>query len=213
MKIPQKITTPFTAEELIKGFYQNGEGNCVSIGAIKCSLMAFKTKTVFKNIQIQNDKISILMRDEFSVEITSEEYTLAKRLSKFEKVDSQIFQHAILMFSAMAKRAQMENNDGQEDMNYAEAIETLNDGENYKEGFKWLGLLAFVIYGPNRKFPFYKKARRFLKNQSAGIGKSPKHVWFSSNGLNDESGTISKIRSSTSGSLALDIEEISQLEE
>ncbi|MEM6966783.1 MAG: hypothetical protein AAF573_18610, partial [Bacteroidota bacterium] len=87
------------------------------------------------------------MRDGYSVEITSEEYTLAARLSNFKKVDSLIFQHALLMFAAMAKRAQMEDNDGQEDMNYAEAIETLNDGENYKEGFKWLGLLDFVIYG------------------------------------------------------------------
>ncbi|MEM6966782.1 MAG: hypothetical protein AAF573_18605 [Bacteroidota bacterium] len=72
--------------------------------------------------------------------------------------------------------------------------------------------MDFVIYGPNRKFPFYKKAKRFLENKSAGIGKSPKHVWFSSNGLNDEYGTISKIRSTTSGSLALDIDKISELE-
>ena len=211
MNIPDKIKTNFTSEEIIKGFYQNGTGNCVSVASIKASLMAFQTKPVFETIEVSNDNITIEMRDGFTENITSEDLILAKRLSEFKKVNSLIYNHAILMFAAMAKRAQVEGNDGIDDMNYAEALNSLNDGEDYKEGLKWLGLKEYIIYGPNRKIAYYGKAKRFLKKTKAGIGKSPKHAWFSSNGINDEYGTLSEIRGSTSGALALDVDKIYKL--
>ena len=39
MKLPEQIKKPFEARELIEGFYQHGEGNCVSIATIKASLI------------------------------------------------------------------------------------------------------------------------------------------------------------------------------
>ena len=84
MELPKKIADSISASVLIEGFYQNGEGNCVSIASIKASMMAFKSKPIFKSVSLL-DVLKIEMRDGFKLTITEDEYTLALRKSKFKK--------------------------------------------------------------------------------------------------------------------------------
>lgn len=206
MSFKTTLTKAYTAEELIKGFYQNGSGNCVSIATIKAAIMAFQTRPIIEIVHSNEEGILFRMLDnELEYHLLKENLQLVERMANFSGKDLDLLPYAYFLFAAMAKRVEVEGNDGHADITFAEAIDTLNDGELFTEGPYWLGLEEFVIYGPDRKFPANHKAKIFLLRQEAGIGKSPKHAWFSSNGTNDEHGIPSRIRATTSGAIALDV--------
>jgi hypothetical protein len=189
MPLPPEMTTPYSTRDLITGFYQAGAGNCASIAAIKAALMAFGTRPVFARTSMNGTDHVVVMRDaETEYRFTEAELQLAAKHMSIKGDDELLVAHAHFMFAAMAKRVQHQGNDGKPKPTFESAIASLNDGEYYLEGPKWLGLGAFIKQGPQRKMPFYGAASRFLAANEAVICKSPKHAWFGSFGLCDRYG-------------------------
>lgn len=101
------------------------------------------------------------MRDGFEGDISIEELEKAKTGSKFQLLQSiEVFEYAVKRFAVMAKRAMIEGNDDIEQPTYDQAIETLNDGENYLLGPNWLGL------GHN----YRNIGRRYARNNPGCVG-------------------------------------------
>ena len=129
-----------TSKDLITGFKQGGTGNCVSIAVIKAGIEIFGINKVLFHQKIEN-KFDISMRDGYRLKLSNEELEIAQNQSSFiQGTDIDILNYANFLFGAMAKRAQEENNDGNENMTFEESTVTLNDGEYYLEGPHWLGL-------------------------------------------------------------------------
>jgi hypothetical protein len=84
-----------------------------------------------------------------------------------------------VIYAAMAKRAQLEGNDGRRNMTYARACESLNDGESYKEGARWLGLERYV----KRLSPGE------IHKYEAVVAASARHAVFSTGKLVDHYGS------------------------
>jgi hypothetical protein len=202
--IPERLSRERSGVELIGGFYQHGAGNCASIAVIKCAIAAFGKDPVYRHAVVDGDVVGIELRDGLKLRVTASELELASRRSFFAGEDKELLAHAHFLFAVMAKRAQMEGNDGRQGLNFSEAIDTLNDGEFWLEAPTWLGLEPCVKLGPNRKLPAYGAAREFLSGRPYGIGKSAQHVWFASMGVHDEYGTPSDPRWSISGAMTLD---------
>ncbi|WP_430412849.1 hypothetical protein [Kordia sp.] len=169
--------------DIIKSFKQGGEGNCVSIAIIKAGIQVFGINKIFIH-QWEGDNCKILMKDDYTLNITKEELALAIEGSKFIVLNNQeIFEYANLCFAAMAKRAQTEENDDTPNMTYAEAIETLNDGEWYTHGADWLGL----------RYNVKNIKRRGIWRYKGVVGASRKHCFFASEGKEDQYGTVDTI--------------------
>lgn len=204
MQVPPEITHAYSAHDLITGFYQFGAGNCASIAAIKAALMAFGTHPVFRRVAIDGPDYVVVMRDaDTEYRFTEAELELAAKDMSIKGGDDLLVAHAHFMFTAMAKRVQQHGNDGKPMPTLESAIASLNDGEHYLEGPKWLGIAKHVKQGPNRKLPFYGKAKRFVVANVATISKSPRHAWFGSHGLCDNYGKVDGPFSTISGSIAI----------
>lgn len=204
MMIPVALQRPRTGIELVRGFYQHGAGNCASIAAIKCAIAAFGVVSVYRLASENQGIVSVQQRDGFEVHLSADEIELAARRNFFAGEDAELLVQARFLFSVMAKRAQLDGNDGRQGMSYGEAIESLNDGEFWLEAPGWLGLAACVVHGPDRKLPNSGAAKVFLESHDYGVAKSAKHVWFASRGIHDEYGTPSGPRWSLSGAITFD---------
>lgn len=170
--------------EIIKAFRQGGTGNCVSIAIIKASIEIFGLENVFQSNWVENT-CNIIMRDGFELSITKEELQIGIDNSRFIQLENkEIFDFANIAFTAMAKRAQMEDNDNQEDMSFEEAIESLNKGEFYLEGPHWLGLRHHIR----------SSGRRYIWQYKGIIGASRAHCFYVSKGLEDNYGKVDKIK-------------------
>ena len=104
----------------------------------------FGPDQVFTSTQRVSGGYDLVMRDGFSCRVSDAELRTASSLSRMVGKDAGLLGRANLIYAAMAKRAQTQGNDNQSRMTYARACESLNDGENYREGAKWLGLERYV---------------------------------------------------------------------
>lgn len=211
MNIPPAPTRAYSATELIEGCHQYGAGNCVAIAAIKASLMAFGTRNVFESVTPGENAVTVKMRDGKQYELSFDEWEQARQQAAFKGDNRDLYERMVFMYAIMAKRAQVERNDELKDPTYAQALNSLSNGEDFWEGPIWLGINHYVINGPNRKRP-NKKAKDFLRRQEAGIAKSPKHAWFSSKGKNDDHGEVETIKWTTSGGIAFDLDKVALLD-
>lgn len=169
--------------ELIKAFKQGGTGNCVSIATIKAGIEIFGLNNVFQH-KWDNNICYIIMRDGAEIEIPKPVYESCFKLSKFEVLDNdEIYKYAVLCFSAMAKRAQIEENDNIPNMTFEMAAASLNDGEFYLEGPHWLGL----------RHNIRSIGRKFIWQYKGVIGASRKHCFFASQGYEDAYGSVNMI--------------------
>jgi hypothetical protein len=195
-----------TCDRLIRGFYQGAAGNCASIAIIKAALMAFGDRPILRSVHETAEGYVAVMRDsDREYRLAREEVDASRGLSRFQGEDRELLDHAIFLFTAMAKRAQMEGNDGRSGMTFAEAAGTLNDGEYWLRGPQWLGLDRFVVQGPNRRLPASSAAKRFLEQHAAGIGKDWAHTWFASYGVHDHRGTPGRPPRLISGAIAIEV--------
>ena len=164
--------------DLIKSFKQGGTGNCVSIAIIKASIQIFGMNKIF-NHYWEGDICKITMRDGFELSFTRDELAAATLGSKFILLENQkVLDYANLCFAAMAKRAQIEENDDIENLTFEQAIETLNDGEWYTHGADWLGL----------RFNILNIKRKYIWQYKGVVGASSKHCFFASEGIEDNHG-------------------------
>lgn len=170
-------------KELIKAFKQGGTGNCVSIAIIKAGIEIFGINNIFQH-DWNNNICEVIMRDGFQLNFSKEELEKGISLSKFILLENEeVFNYANLCFTAMVKRAQAEENDGQSNMSFEEAAETLNKGEYYLEGPHWIGLRQ------NTR----SIGRKYIYQNKGVIGASRKHCFYASKGYEDNYGKIDKI--------------------
>lgn len=163
----------------ITAFRQGKEGNCVSIAAIKAAMVRFGPDQVFTSTQRVSGGYDVVMRDGFSCRVSDAELRTASGLSRMVGQDSGLLGRANLLYAAMARRAQVQGNDRLRGMSYARACESLNDGENYLEGAKWLGLERFV----KRISP--SEVSRY----SAVVAASARHAVFATGAVVDHYGS------------------------
>ncbi len=164
--------------DLIKSFRQGGTGNCVSIAIIKAGIQIFGLGRIFDH-HWEGDTCSVTMRDGYQLEFTKAELEIGSSGSRFIPLgNEEVFNYANLCFTAMAKRAQIEENDDFEDMTFEKAIETLNDGEYYLHGPDWIGLRHHVR----------RSGRRYVWQYRGMIGASSRHAFFASQGYEDNYG-------------------------
>ena len=128
------------------GFYQGGEGNCVTVSAIKAAIIRFGSDAqgIYKHIKVTDWGFEVLMRDSFRLQLTHDEVRQAAAASNFHGNNPDLLEYANFLYAVSAKRAQWENNDFRGRESYAVALETLNDGEHPGEALRRLGLSGYV---------------------------------------------------------------------
>ncbi len=169
---------PANPNAYFSAFKQGGTGNCVSVAAIKAAMAKFGPDNVFKSVTRSGTGYDVTMRDGVKVRVSDAELSTASRLSRFSGKDAGVLRQANLMYAAMANRAQLEGNDGRKNMSFERACQSLNDGESYLEGARWLGLKNHV-----------KKINpRDMDNFSAVVVASSKHAMYASDGFIDHYG-------------------------
>jgi hypothetical protein len=159
-------------------FKQGGTGNCVSVAAIKAAMAKFGPDNVFKSVTRSGNGYDVTMRDGVKVRVSDAELSTASRLSRFSGKDATVLRQANLMYAVMANRAQLQGNDGRKNMTFERACQSLNDGESYLEGAKWLGL----------KDHMKKINPRDMDKYDAVVTASSKHAMFASDGFIDHYG-------------------------
>lgn len=171
-----------TEIEIIKAFKQGKRGNCVSIAVIKSAMALYGVNDVFiKRKKNSKGIISIKMRDGFETVVRPHELAKAARYSKFNNGNNkEVKSMAHLYYAAMAKRVLVE---GKIDAFLGRttlrgALRSLNNGENYMEGVRWLGLEENYSRHPIEK----------IKKHNNLIGASPGHCYFLTNGIVDDYG-------------------------
>lgn len=201
--IPTSLGHAYSPEELVRGFYQHGAGNCTAIASIKAALDCFGTEPIFQASQ-SGDSCQVVLRDGFTLTIREEELQLATRRSGFRGDDELLLRHAHLAFAVMAKRLQSESRSADGEPTFGEAIDDLNDGYLWKEGLLLLGLGKLIIFGPDRKLPMRGKIEEWLSGHSAAIVQSARHTWYGADRVHDDYGSVSpRPRRSASGVLRL----------
>jgi hypothetical protein len=110
------------------------------VAAIKAAMTRFGRDQVFKNVARTGGGYDITMRDGVKVRVNDAELAIASRQSRISGRNPELVNKANLMYAAMAKRAQRDGNDGLKNMSFQRACQSLNDGESYLEGPRWLGL-------------------------------------------------------------------------
>lgn len=170
-------------KDLIEAFKQGGTGNCVSIAIIKASIEIFGLDGVF-SYNWNNQNCHVIMRDGFELTFTPEEHATGANASRFVLLENkEVFDFANLAFTAMVKRAQIEGNDGNDNMSFEEAIDSLNKGELYLEGPHWLGVRQHMR----------SVGRKYIWQYRGVIGASSKHCFFASEGLEDYYGRVDQL--------------------
>ena len=133
--------------DIFKDFYQLAEGNCVTISAIKAAMMRFghNPHGIYKTIEATDSGYRIVMRDGFKLHITHDELKQAKAGANFgTDRPNDVLVNAHFLYAVSAKRAYLENNDGEANKSFAAAIRSLNDGEYPGQALRRLGLKDFV---------------------------------------------------------------------
>jgi hypothetical protein len=106
------------------------------------------------------------MQDGFQVRLSEQELSMAKAASNFHGNDSAAKSYAQLCYAAMAKRAQMEGHEGAR--NYAQALHSLNNGDDPRHSARWLGLQQQMI----------SLDPRTLNGQDSVVAWSQRHAVF-----------------------------------
>lgn len=128
------------------GFYQGVEGNCVTVSAIKATMMKYgqNPRGIYKSITPTRDGFTVTLRDGCTVHLTHDELKKAREGSHFKGADSGLLKDANFLYAVSAKRAQMENHEFRAAASFEAAMGTLNDGESPGDALRRLGLYAFT---------------------------------------------------------------------
>lgn len=170
---------PANPDTLFTAFKQGGTGNCVSVAAIKAAMAKFGPDGVFKSVVRNGQGYDVTMRDGVKVRVSDAELSTASRLSRFSGKNPAVLGKANLLYAAMANRAQLQGNDGRKNMSFERACQSLNDGESYLEGAKWLGL----------KNHMKKINPRDMDRYDAVVAASSRHAVYASGGYVDHYGS------------------------
>lgn len=133
------------ANDIFGGFRQGPDGNCVTVSAIKAAMHRFgqSPTDIYQKVTKTAEGYRVLMRDNFTLDLTDDELKQGARGSRFVGYDKELLKDAQFLYAVSAKRAQMENNDGTASGSFYAAMRSLNDKEDEfgaGEGFLRLGL-------------------------------------------------------------------------
>ena len=129
-------------DDLINGWYQTSEGNCVLVAGAKASMDAYGSHA-FKEVKASENGLSITMRDNFKVKISTSELEKARDASDFAGENERLLAYATIMYAAAAKRAEMQGHEGSR--SFSQALRSLNNGEFIQDGMKFLGLSRHLV--------------------------------------------------------------------
>ena len=124
-------------DDLIDGWHQTSEGNCVFVAGAKAAMDAYGTHA-FKEIKADADGLTITMRDNKKIKVSAKELEKARSESDFAGNNEKLLAYATIMYAATAKRAQMQRHEGARSFN--QALNALNNGEILHNSIKFLGL-------------------------------------------------------------------------
>lgn len=130
-------------EDMIDSFSQGDKGNCSSIATIKAAMDTYG-EDVFENVTENPDgSCQVTMKDGVTVDISAREMKTAEKMADFEGMEGEELDEAVLCYASMAKRAQMEQNDGAN--SYLGACRSLNNGEWPDDTARFLGLEDYMM--------------------------------------------------------------------
>ena len=171
------------ALDIIGAFKQGGERNCVTVAIIKAAIEVFG---IYKVVQIGRDgeSYNVKMRDGIQLTVTNADVDFASQHSNFMiGADNELFAYANFLFAVMAKRAQEEGNENA--TTYEDAIASLNNGEHYSSGARWLGLARFCVAVP----------KQAITKFGGIVGASTDHCFYVTYGWQDDYGDPVRISS------------------
>lgn len=137
-------------DNIWSGFSQGPDGNCVTVSSIKAAMMQFgqKPTDIYKSVKETANGYEVVMRDSDKVyKLSKDELKQAATYARFKGDDPQMITDANFLYAMSAKRAQVEGNSGSPGehdrfatRSFADAMQSLNDGEYSREGLDRLGL-------------------------------------------------------------------------
>ncbi|SDU88656.1 hypothetical protein [Pseudomonas mucidolens] len=138
--------------DIWSGFYQSVEGNCVTVSAIKAAMMRFGQNPlgIYREIHATDQGYAVTTRDGKVLAVSHAELRLAARHSGFKGHDAGMLKDANFLYAVSAKRAQLENHEGA-GKSFKAALDSLNDGELPGEGFRRLGLFAYMRHATRQE--------------------------------------------------------------
>lgn len=147
-KVASLSTVPVGVKpaNILSGFYQGSEGNCVTVSAIKAAMMKYgqNPSGIFKHVIQTPQGYTVTMRDGCTVRLTYAELGKALAGSRFWGEDKGLLRDAVFLYAVSAKRAQLENHEFRAGRSFEAAMNTLNDGEMPGDALRRLGLYAFI---------------------------------------------------------------------
>lgn len=158
--IDTQLNTQSDFGDQIGAWRQGSEGNCSSVACIKAGFDRFgdltggrtdpsqyndanKQKGVFKAVKPVNGGYEVTMRDDFKVDLTNQELSMARAASHFRSDNPEALRAANFAYAAMAKRALREGHEGSR--SYSQALGSLANGENPRDTARFLGLKNHTV--------------------------------------------------------------------
>ncbi|GMU56805.1 MAG: hypothetical protein AMXMBFR33_59510 [Candidatus Xenobia bacterium] len=126
----------------MQGWGQGAEGNCAAVATIKAATDAYGDQLFRQVTQLPDGGYRITMQDGVTVDVSGQELAMAQQQSNFTGSGPGL-QQATVAYAAMAKRAQLEGHEGS--TSYAQALNSLADGDNPYDSARFLGLSNQVV--------------------------------------------------------------------
>ncbi|MBS2040193.1 hypothetical protein JST97_34720 [bacterium] len=120
--------------DLITGWRQTREGNCASVAAIKAAMNQYGSD-VFRDVQRTADGYQVQLKDGRQVNLSNDEFALARGQAQFAGRDPQALAYAELCYSVLAK--QHATNHG---VSLMSSCFDLNNGFDPRDAARALGL-------------------------------------------------------------------------
>jgi hypothetical protein len=190
-----------------QGVYEDstGAGNCASIALIKAAIYTFGFE-VFE-YTLQNDKYSVKLKNDDTVQFSVTELDFAKSQSSFilsdtdsqeeESAFNEILEYAYLCFATICKMVQIHGDYSQRFSklitpdSFEQAVETINDGTTTPEVYELLGLEKNVS-------PIYRyKVKQHVSDDCGMVIWTTGHAMFAADGYFDLYGNRTKFKSRT----------------
>ncbi|MCA9792445.1 MAG: hypothetical protein KC910_11640 [Candidatus Eremiobacteraeota bacterium] len=130
------------APEMFTAFHQTDRGNCVATAFIKAAIDHYGGEVFESFSPNQQGGYDIVMRDGYRLQLTGQEMEAGTTATHFSGERNDTKSYANLLFTAAAKRAQLEGHEGA--FTFGQALLSLNNGEGSRSVPHFLGLDDYV---------------------------------------------------------------------
>ncbi|MGE0494821.1 MAG: hypothetical protein AB7S38_36760 [Vulcanimicrobiota bacterium] len=126
------------ASDLFTAFHQTDRGNCVATAFIKAAMDHYGGAILESFTPNQQGGYEVVMRDGYQLNLTGQELEAGTTASHYAGERNDTRSYANLLFTAAAKRAQLEGHEGA--FTFGQALLSLNNGEGSRTVPHLLGL-------------------------------------------------------------------------